>query len=291
MAGSCPAQETPAGRTDAEYQRYLAAKTEAERAIALRKKIQQEARQLPRGSWAGVYGAYDFHHDLWSNRFAWTPQQGFVRTFAGDAEFFDAVDYGKVFDKGDRLGLQPASPGDEVRDDPWSAFEFIKIRWGACRFLVPPAKVPEFLADAHARNLASVHAYFHQGDPEPCMRGSRPQVPAAYAKYNRAVSVEVKVIGVRRENDSPPHLTGLVVELDAGRARGLVEGMTLWVVMPRDVPSTLRVTRVGERSAEAVPMVVQQDKEPQAGWRYSSRCTPSEPTYPYDDCLPAANRE
>jgi len=88
----------------------------------------------------------------------------------------------------------------------------------------------------------------------------------------RPLEATITSVGRRRKNARDEHAATIPVVLDAGREQGLWEGMELHPQPPEATYETARVTRVFERSSEAVFHPYAHDSfQPRPGWRLTTR--------------------
>ena len=214
--------------------------------LADRTKLVFDAFRTSDGAdWAGLYFQGDHH----PTELSWEPETGFVVTASRHTFSPSWINYGEVRFEHDRLELFPAMP----RDSPYAfnlKTEYVGIRWGDWRFLVPPDELMSFAYAVHSGSSFEIWQYFVR----PGVAGGRdkklPEMEDVYLKIIKSSPIRPKVIAVRQYSE---HILSTEVTLNSGRNKGLIEGMTFYYSDGRDREFiSIRVDVVEEKTATAV---------------------------------------
>lgn len=254
-----------------ELAKYSAGAANA--AGALRERIRAEIDALGAHDWAGDYYAGD---GLGVNMaLLLAPDAGFVFEWHGCLRLYDR-NYGAVASEGDRLRL--VFTFENAQDGfRGIAPELVRVSWGPRRYLIPADDVVGFCNSVNggAEPRTSVHGLhlLRRGDEGRGTAG-RPELPDEYWGYLLAETVTARAVG---PPTTQPTIGGLAFKdtrlaLDAGTDHGLKVGMKLFVTDPPDYVESVRITKVRERTAEAVmSQVGEASPDPKAGWRFSTK--------------------
>lgn len=259
-----------AAETEPKYSPEAEAK-----AHGLREAIVAEVESLAKHDWAGQYYYGD---GLGVNVIlAIAPKAGFVFEWHGCMGVYDR-NYGPVTEKEGRLFLKLEFP-NQREGFQGIADEFIPIAWGERHYLIPADDVLGFCNDINdgtePRDGGHGSYLLRTGDEGLKVSGP-PKLPEEYARYLLDNPIEGEIVEVGEELKVPGiggwNFIDTRITLKPGKASGLLVGMKLRVVDPKDETSSLTITKVDDESCEAVmTRVPKYDASPQVGWKLSSR--------------------
>jgi len=221
-------------------------------------------------SWPGEYYEGD---GLCENvNLSLAPKSGFVFGRSGCLGLYDR-NFGTVADDGDHLELLFRFPNVHAANRGLPA-EFIPVRWGDRRYLLAPEQIERFCADANSGDEPRPSLYgeylMRRGDEHGSVSGV-PIVPAQYSKLLFNPPLEARVVEVLEswKHDTTVFLTR--VRIDAGSEKGVVSGMSMWLVEPSEIRS-LAVVDVSEQSSIAIVKRSEASAAlPAIGWKFSTR--------------------
>jgi hypothetical protein len=195
-----------------------------------------EAGHLSDPSWAGTYYA---GHSYGSHTLSITAAGRFTELQTGCLQHDE--DSGTVEDTDGRLRLQRQGTS-RPRNDPqdywrrWFPPEYVMVRWGKRRYLVPPGEILEFCAAVHGgcepRNEPRGFFLLQRGDETIEPETDEPQLPNGFQKYLRLEQLDVAIKSLSQPG-APAGRTGAAnaadepysVTLDAGSHEGVLPGM------------------------------------------------------------------
>ncbi len=271
-AGACLLAAAAAFQVGGEDRR----REEATRAVEARLgRMEAELNGLPGHPWAGSYYQGD---GLGANlTLTLAPRAGAAYQWHGCLGLYDQ-NHGPVSETEGRLTVEWAFPGGGfARGTPR---EYLLVRWGQRRYLVPTAEVLEFCRDALAgrepRDWRLGRYYLRVGDEGKPATG-QPVLPKGFERYwslgpIRAAVTAAGPAAVRRVRipEEQEEVT-LAVTLGAGAAEGVLPGMVFGPEGPRPEGARARVVRVREHESEAAVDYLRRPGEdlppPGVGWR------------------------
>ncbi len=222
-------------------------------------RIDKELATLKDHPWAGEY----FYGDgLGVNRcLCLSPKEGAVFTWHGCMGLYDQ-NYGTVTVTGDRIRIAWQLATD---DKPEFPNEFLSVRWGTRRYLIPVSEVLTFCNDItneerkwEPRNEIHGFHYLRRGDQQTPVTG-RPVLPKEFEKYwtIKSISGAIKKLGdVTRgteyvfDNKKHTHFTQSLT-LDIGAAHAVLPQMRFELI-GQDSFGFVTVTQVNDNEAEAI---------------------------------------
>jgi hypothetical protein len=267
-------------------------KRAAESAYARRQEIREEIASLKDHPWAGEYFKGD---GLGMNiMLSIAPKAGYVFEWHG-CEGLYVRDYGTVEWKDGEI--RPSHVYKKAVGNFYGiADALIPVAWGDRKYLISSDEVVDFCNDVNAgfepRTDEYGRRYGHQehgmsflrlGDQEKQVVGP-PIVPKDYRPYLLKEPITAAILAVGepvKKSDRDRVKWTTAVTIDAGKKKGVLPGMQLYLIAPQNVNSlgmfdvnSLRVSRVEDDKAEAV--LEQFDngtKGPdlKVGWKVSTR--------------------
>ncbi|HJS52403.1 MAG TPA: hypothetical protein VJ781_10925 [Pyrinomonadaceae bacterium] len=204
--------------------------------------IRSELSVLNAQDWTGVYLLGDHHPTV----FSLSPNKGFVVTSSLHTFSPSWVNFGRVSYSNGRVTVYPELTKDEKSAHTMPT-EFVVVRWGKYRFLVPPPELINFAYDVHSRSGNTFVDYFVK-EPESETDSDRkglPDLPIEYLKYVHMKPIVAKVLSVKEIGD----YSDGAVEIDAGRKKGVIKGMSFFLVGGKSNYVILRVTDISEDRA------------------------------------------
>ena len=200
--------------------------------------IRAELSGLNNHDWAGDYVQGDHHPTV----FTITPKNGFLVTSSLHTFSPSWVNYGKVEFANGRLKIFP-----ELADDAKSAHvmpkEFVLVRWGGYRYLIPPDELRNFAYDVHSRSGNALTWYFtRNSETEP---KGLPELPPEYSRILWMPPILATALSVRAESEYDD-----VVTINAGSRKGVIEGMSFFLMGHRSLWIRLQVTKVTDQTSE-----------------------------------------
>lgn len=237
------------------------------------KSIINELSTVQASEWAGTYSR-DVGH-TWSEVLAWDPRNGF-------AAFRDTcsngprawVNYGGASFRDGVILFSPERNKEDAFVLELPAKEFTPVRWGEEHWLVPSDKLALFAYAVNSRSGDPYKIAYLKSDDMEKSRTGRPELPAPYKRLLGLPSIKTRVVGITaRTDDWYPPMT-----IDAGKDKGVIEGMSFWLVGHRGITVTITVTEVRDR-ASVVEVTewgkhgsgLEKEIVPALGWRFTSR--------------------
>lgn len=215
--------------------------------------------------WAGTYFQGDHHPTI----LTLSPENGFLVTASLHTFSPSWVNFGKVVFEEDRVRLFP-DLGEKEKSSHVLPSEFILIRWGDVRFLVPEPELKLFAYDVNSRSPHLFSDYFAKRfDEEP---KGLPVLPPPYARFLSMKTLAVTAISQERDD---------VVVVNAGSNKGVIEGMSFYLVGRRSVWMMIRVKKVlGDRAecqiySRGTSLADQNLLNVKKGWKFVSRAPKS----------------
>jgi len=245
----------------------------------IRDRVIAELKDLGNHNWAGDYYAGN-SYDM--QRLSVAPSAGYVFESHGCVGFWDR-NYGAVTAKDDRLHLS------FTFDNTKQSFQgvppdFIVIRWQARRYLVPADDVIGFCNQinegAEPRKSVIGDYLLRVGDHKEIVHGP-PDIPQQYKDYILTKPIEAQILRVGsttiRHSIADFNFRDTRLTVGAGTQQGLLPGMELYVIVPKDVVERVKITKVEATQSEGVMTQVDENEAaPKAGWRLSTAA----PWYP-----------
>lgn len=234
--------------------------------------IAKELEKTVENEWAGTYSRYVA--PTWSDYLFWSTKNGF-------AAFRDTcsngprawVNYGTASFRDGLLVVVPerGDTAEFVLKLPET--EYTPIKWGKQHWLIPTDKLTLF---AYAVNSGSPDEYgrFYSKINEPENDGKvRPELPLQYKRLLGLPPIKAKVTEIGRQAE----VWDKELTIDAGKNKGVIEGMGFWLIgvknidvkvvveEVRDQTSRVRIASVGIWGDKQIEVV------PKRGWRFASR--------------------
>lgn len=245
---------------------------------ARRDRILRELDAGKAGAWAGWYTS--FHGETTSTGFLWAPESGYLQFVARDNPTLDDVSYGRVAMEGTTVRLLPEIPiGKDVHSFNTLYGEFLAVRWGSARYLVPRDRLVQFCDAVASGDRSELGQFLGIDRVSNWPPAGKPDVPDKYRKYleARPINARVKSIAQTRTDQD---VTYDRIALSAGSADGVRVEMKFWLHRPRRRSFEyleLRITSVDRHSSEAVLETIpfdhyaQEFLEPKLGWSFRNR--------------------
>ncbi len=209
------------------------------------KRITSEVRDSHSDEWAGTYTR--FVGETWSEALLWTPNDGF-------AVFRDTcsngprawVNFGVAKFENDRLTLNSEQIYKGEHTLTMKQY-FTPVKWGHQRWLIPTDELELF---AYAVNSGSWEDYgsfyLKAGGNEEDPKG-QPEIPNQFKYILNRTPLKAKLLSV---GEKPESWYGDVT-IDAGKNKGVIVGMSFWLVGVKNANVKLIVSKVNEKSAVA----------------------------------------
>jgi hypothetical protein len=152
------------------------------------------------------------------------------------------------------------------------ATEFVPVRWGSQRFLIPRERMMVFVYAVNSRSIAEIESFLMRIDDYGKERNGLPAVPTEYASYLRMKPI----IGTISGFGPKPERWYPMILLNVGKSHGVIPEMKFYLSRRGNQFLILQVISVQERSSEASVVLASQaengkDILPRVGWKFSSR--------------------
>jgi len=237
--------------------------------------IDDEAKGLGAEHWAGRY----YHGDgLGVNvTVAMAPKGGFTFEWRACIRVYDR-NYGSVTERGHSLVLSPVLP-NEQEGFKGTPTEFIPVKWGERRYLIPADDVVGFCNQINSgrepRQYAHGFYLMRSGDEKKAVSGG-PEFPPGVEQslLNAPITAKIIEVGAVTSRDSRANwkFYDTKVTLDVGSKQGVVTGMTFHVISPQNVFETARITSVEEnKSIATITQMGEKRSIPGVNWKLSTR--------------------
>lgn len=262
-----PLAASAAGSEDARFE--AAAEQEAHRRTDL---LTREIADLGDHAWAGEYRCGG---GLVHLRLLMAPANGYVYQFRGCLGVYER-NYGAVTVDGDRIRMAFTFPNDPERMG--LAAEYLVVRWGQRRYLVPSNDVIGFCNQVNAgyepRASEQGFVMLRMGDANDTLP-RQPDLPPAYRDYLLPNPVEAEIIAVGEPELRPSvaqwKFKDTLVTVNAGADHGLKSGMEMHFIGMNMYEEVTLVAVWPERSQALLSQTGEDTPTPQIGWRLSTR--------------------
>jgi hypothetical protein len=241
---------------------------------AMRKDATAESRKLAAAhAWAGEYDYYPGPSED-APMLVVAPGAGFVLESYGCGGLDDR-NLGAVTEDGDTLQLHPVYVESQPRESE-TPMEYVRVSWGARRYLVPPAELEDF---CNAVNVGTEpYALQRRGGGD---TSGRPRTPAGPLECVLERPLWTRITAVHPSVATATAVQGYesvntTVGLAAGRRQGLREGMWLFLQATAEFADwQLTVSAVDDDSSRATFTRVGRKEDrarlPSVGWPVTSR--------------------
>jgi hypothetical protein len=242
---------------------------------AYRQNIQAEIKMLKTHEWAGEYYEGDGLGENVSLILA--PKSGFLFEWHGCLGLYDR-NYGAVTSDKGKLHLAFTFPNTR-EGFQGIAQEFIPIAWGERKYVIPSDDIIGFCNEVNEGSEPRKGSWgtylLRRGDEKKEVKGF-PIVPPEFKPYLLDRPIEVEIISVGKHTTRPSvcewKFKDTPVVLNRGTKQGLLKGMELHVVKPKNVVESVKITKTDEeRSEGVVTQIGEKEAGPQIGWQVSTR--------------------
>ncbi|MCL2743848.1 MAG: hypothetical protein FWE67_08355, partial [Planctomycetaceae bacterium] len=240
-----------------------------------RKKIENEIALLKDHPWAGRY----YHgNGLGANvMLTLAPKNGFTITWFGCMGLYDQ-NHGTVEWNEDSVKFSFAFGMESGYIGNYAA-EYKPIRWGNRLYLIPTSEIIAFCNAVNSGNepRKGVNGFFflQWGDEKKEVKG-KPELPEKFMPYLLDKPVDAAIVSIKDTQEKKGATIATVV-VNKGKADGLLPGMQLHVIKPKDVYEEVVLTLVGEKQSEGKYVygrhheTVFRTPAPAKGWQLSTR--------------------
>jgi hypothetical protein len=234
-------------------------------------RISEELRKPASNVWAGSY--YRDPGETWDEELVWEPTTGFAayrETCSNGPRAW--VNYGSATYRDGVLTLSSERNDTAEFLLKFSENELTPISWGKQHWLVPTKDLALFAYAINARSGEEYSiGYLKFADREK----SRPRRPALPAKYLRLLGIPpIKASVVEIGKGATKWYPSMTIS--AGKDKGVIEGMSFWLVGRKGIGAEVIVTEVHDRtSIVQITGIESGDAEddtiPTLRWRFTSR--------------------
>lgn len=244
-------------------------------------QLTEEIRPPYSNEWAGLYSRYA--GETWSDILIWTPKHGF-------AAFRDTCSYGPrawvnfgsaKFDNG--LVILDSEQSYRGEHSLFVKREFTPVKWGHRRWLVPTDEMERFAYAVISGSWEDYGAYYVRRDEYDKEPQGYPEIPKQFRYIFDRKPLKVKLLSARKK----PENWYSDVTIDAGKNRGVIVGMSFWLIGVKNTNVKISVVEVNENTAVAKVVGVgysyeyddngnpkgaePEEFEPKPGQRFTSR--------------------
>ncbi len=230
------------------------------------------AKTAKPNEWAGWYSI-----DVgmtWSQRLLWAPDVGF-------AAFRDTcsngprawVNHGRVSFDGRSLILLSDRQDSEQHLLELDESELMPIKWDQQHWLVPRKDLALFAYAVNSRSGIEYEIGYLKDEDQDKRRQGAPNLPSEVKQLLKLAPIKVKVIAIDESKDDQfPLMT-----INAGRDKGVIEGMSFWLTGQKSIDARVIVAEVGDQTSkveiQSVGRTADFEKEvvPKVGWVLTSR--------------------
>jgi len=208
-------------------------------------KVNAAVKATDLGDWEGVYSRYV--GETYSDILVWTPGTGF-------AAFRDTcsngprawVNFGSAKFQN---GLLVFNSEQEYQGEHSlkMAQEFTPVKWGHQRWLIPTDELEQFAYAVNSGSWQDFGSYYLKDNGNEKEPKGLPALPSRFRHILRRKPVTTRVVSVssaQEEKDAR-------VTIDAGKDKGLIAGMSFWLVGVRNTYVKLSVETVNDTTATA----------------------------------------
>jgi hypothetical protein len=231
--------------------------------------------------WAGSYSRYV--GETWSDVLVWTPNDGF-------AAFRDTcsngprawVNYGSAKFHNGLLTLSSEQSYKGEHSLPMKR-EFTPIKWGHQHWLIPTDELELFAYAVNSGSWEDYGAFYVKADESEKPPKGYPEIPK---QFKHILSRKPLIAKLLAAGEKPEKWYGDLT-IDAGKDKGVVVGMSFWLIGVKNTNVKISVVEVNESTAVANVVGVgylykyddegnrkgsdSQDFAPKSGLRFTSR--------------------
>ena len=235
-------------------------------------RISDAVAKFHSNEWVGIY--YRDVAITQSETLVWEPDLGFAAysdTCSNGPRAW--VNYGTVKFNNGVLTLSPQrdKTAKFVLNLPHT--ELTPIRWGEQHWLVPTAELTLFACTVNSRSGEEESVGYLKADDSDKHQSARPELPPQYEKLLGMPRIRAAVIDIGKNRDR----WDFPITINAGKNKGVIEGMSFWLVGQKGIDVEVYVDEVRERVSIVSPAQIggsaDYGKEivPAVGWRFTSR--------------------
>ena len=247
---------------------------------AKRQKIETEIAQLKDHPWAGQYY---FGDGLGANvSLTLAPENGFTITWYGCLGLYDQ-NHGTVDWDKDRNTLK-MSFAFEVEKGYIGRYasEYKPIRWGERVYLISANEIVQFCNDINSgrepRKGVHGQSFLRRGDEKKEAEG-KPVLPEEFMPYLLDEPIDAAIVSVKDVRETRDIIDSRVfittVFINKGKKDGLAPGMELYVMEPKNLVESMKLTKVVETQSEGEFRIWEcrglRTPTPAEGWQLSTR--------------------
>ncbi|HEX8566691.1 MAG TPA: hypothetical protein VF648_13685 [Pyrinomonadaceae bacterium] len=269
-------------RQEGQAQRTYFKQEMSEELINLRQtkwqEIGAEVGKFSDNEWVGLYVAQN--GTTVSTQLVWTPNLGFMIWLENCSRpFHGLINYGDASLTDGSLKLTPRLP--EGSPNSYTIkFKYIPVKWGEQHFLIPSHEMIKFVYVVNSKSDAEINSFLIKGDDYEKKRRGMPGVPEEYKKYLGMKPITATISKLEEQKDWYPKIT-----FNAGRAEGVIEGMSFYLSRPRNMYALVYVADVQEHTSEGYISIAsytdnrEGEIKPAIGWKFSSRAPEDNSNY------------
>ena len=236
-----------------------------------REIIERSMKEPPVNEWSGNY-VRDVN-SLQVEAFVWSSQSGFASysdTCSNGPRAW--VNYGTVSYRDDGLKLSPEREKTAQFALNFSEYDFTPVRWGEQHWLVPTSKLALFAYTINSRSGDEGSIGFLKWDDRDKPQSPRPDLPQQYARFLSMPTVKASIVDVGKNIDDWSY----PLTINVGRDKGLIEGMSFWLVGHKRISAEVVVGEIQGRTSvvwlSQIGYPAGKSKIlPKVGWRFTSK--------------------
>jgi hypothetical protein len=208
-------------------------------------QLETDADKSVLNEWAGRYTRNI--GETWSEIFIWTPEGGF-------AAFRDTcsngprawVNYGSATFINGLLAISPERQG---QNDYTLKVEtqYTPVKWGQQHWLIPTHRLGLFAYAINSRSWEDFESFYLKAEDTEKKRTGQPNLPLEYKRLLARRPVKAKLLEVGKQ---PEKWYGNVT-IGAGENKGIIVGMSFWLVGIKNTNVKISVVEVKEKTAIA----------------------------------------
>ena len=144
--------------------------------------------------------------------------------------------------------------------------------WGEQHWLVPSDQLTLFAYAVNSRSGDPYTIAYLKYDDGEKRRTRYPDLPAQYKRFLKRAPIKTKIVGIGPKIDD----WYSSMTIDSGKDKGVIEGMSFWLIGQKNITLTLTVSKVGERTSEVSVVEAGRSADfdmeitPAIGWRFTS---------------------
>lgn len=208
-------------------------------------RVADDIKGFHSNEWVGSYSRYV--GETWSDVLIWTPENGF-------AAFRDTcsngprawVNFGSAKFQ---IGLLILNSEQDYQGEHSLRVsqELTPVKWGHQRWLIPTKDLERFAYAVISGSWQDYGAYYLKDDGSDKEPKGLPEIPPQFRHILKRKPVTIKIVSVGGTQEKP----AVDLTIDAGKDKGVIVGMSFWLLGARNTYVKIAVDKVNEKTSIA----------------------------------------